>query len=172
VAYEIYKGEEVRHYRTKVPGSEEVSVLVEALESQLELEGIDKAPCCLPQEQLPATYRRLQDFVTCSKKYPGYSAVGCFTIPNSLATSSPYIRKSTALRTGVKVYGGGVYIYHTPGNRALQRIFCAKSRGRLKDTFGKRFQVYRFKGSDRILYEGDRRFYLMRWELIALHTLI
>ena len=90
----------------QVPGSEEVSALVEALESQLELEDIDKAPCCLPRRtcclprepavshkngcllRTPATYRRLQDFVTCSKKYPGYSAVGCFTIPNSLATSS------------------------------------------------------------------------------------
>jgi hypothetical protein len=123
----------------QIPGSEEVSVLVDALESQLELEDIDKAPCCLPREpaafhekpaashengcllRTPATYRRLQDFVTCSKKYPGYSAVGCFTIPNSLATSSPYASKSTRLRTGVKIYGGGVYICHTLGNRALQR---------------------------------------------------
>ena len=79
----------------QVPRSEEVSILVEALKSKLELEDIDKAPCCLPQEptashengcllHTPATYRRLQDFVTCSKKYPGYSAVGCFTIPHSL----------------------------------------------------------------------------------------
>lgn len=40
------------------------------------------------------------------------------------------------------------------------------------DTFGKRFQVYRFNGSDRILYQGDRQFYLMRWELTALHVII
>ena|SRR5271156_612135 len=73
----------------QVPGSEEVSALVEALELQLELEDIAKAPCCLPRGsaashenrpppnetgcllRTPATYRRLQDFVTCSKKYPG-----------------------------------------------------------------------------------------------------
>jgi len=64
-----------------------------------------------------------------------------------------------------------IYAIH-PSNRALQKTFCAKSWGRSKDTFGKRFQVYRFKGSDRILCEGDRQFYLMRWELIALHVII
>jgi hypothetical protein len=90
----------------QVPGSEEVY-------RQLELEDIGIAPYRLPREpaashengcllRTPATYRRLQDFVTCSKKYPGYSAVGCFTIPNSLATSTPYASKSTRLRTGVK----------------------------------------------------------------------
>jgi hypothetical protein len=94
----------------QVLGSEDVSVPVEALESQLELGDVDKAPCGLPREPaafhenlLPPTrtvalYAHLlctaasKIFVTCSKKYPGYSAVGCFTIPNSLATFSPYFR--------------------------------------------------------------------------------
>jgi hypothetical protein len=79
----------------QVPGSEEVSALVEALELQLELEDIASTLlpppriCCLPREsaashenrpppnengcllRTPPTYRRLQDFLTCSKKCPG-----------------------------------------------------------------------------------------------------
>jgi hypothetical protein len=181
----------------QVPGSEEVSALIEALELQLELEDIAKhlaaSPedllpppriCCLPREPAASQRDWLPSTHTCyvpppprfrnllEEVPPGYSAVGCFTIPNSLVTSSPYVSKSTRSRTGVKIYGGRVYICYTPGNRAVQRTFYAKSREWVKVTFGKRFQVYRFKGSDRILYGGDRQFYRMRWELIALHVII
>jgi hypothetical protein len=53
VAYEIQK--EKRFITIgQVSGSEDVSVLVEALESQLELGDVDKTPCCLPRE--PAAF--------------------------------------------------------------------------------------------------------------------
>jgi hypothetical protein len=40
----------------QVLGSEEVSVLVETLESQLELGDVGKAPRCLSRERLPSTH--------------------------------------------------------------------------------------------------------------------
>src|SRR5271156_5812461 len=49
----------------QVPGSEEVSALVEALESQLELEDIDKAPCCLPRRTCCLPRERLPSAHTC-----------------------------------------------------------------------------------------------------------
>jgi len=57
--------------------------------------------------------------------------------------------------------------FHTLGNKVLHKTRCAKDRGRLKDTFGNRFEVYGYDADDRVLHEDDWHFKLMRWQLIA-----
>jgi hypothetical protein len=51
-------------------------------------------------------------------------------------------------------------------------IRCAKDRGRSKDTFGNRFEVYLYDAGDGVLHEDDWHFKLMRWQLIALYVII
>jgi hypothetical protein len=62
--------------------------------------------------------------------------------------------------------------FHTLGNKVLHKTRCAKDRGRLKDTFGNRFEVYWYDAGDGVLHEDDWHFKLMRWQLIALYLLI
>jgi hypothetical protein len=60
--------------------------------------------------------------------------------------------------------------FHTPSNEVLHKTHCAKDRGRSKDTFGNRFEVYWYDAGDGVLHE-DWHFKLMR-RLIALYVII
>jgi hypothetical protein len=41
-------------------------------------------------------------------------------------------------------------IFHILGNKVLHKTRCAKDRGRSKDTFGNRFEVYGYDADDRV----------------------
>ena len=43
--------------------------------------------------------------------------------------------------------------FHTLGNKVLHKTRCAKDRGRSKDTFGNRFEVYGYDADDRVLHK-------------------
>jgi hypothetical protein len=64
------------------------------------------------------------------------------------------------------------YILYIPSNEVLHKTHCAKDRGRLKDTFGNRFEIYWYDAGDGVLHEDDWPFKLMRWQLIALYVII
>jgi hypothetical protein len=89
------------------------------------------------------------------------------TAPTPASSISRRARKSTR-----DTLPWAACTFHTLGNKVLHKTRCAKDRGRSKDTFGNRFEVYWYDAGDGVLHEDDWHFKLMRWQLIALYVII
>jgi hypothetical protein len=89
------------------------------------------------------------------------------TAPTPASSISRRARRSTR-----DTLPWAAYTFHTLGNKVLHKTRCAKDRGRSKDTFGNRFEVYWYDAGDGVLHEDDWHFKLMRWQLIALYVII
>jgi hypothetical protein len=98
---------------------------------------------------------------------------GSPTAMRTLSSSSLAVPRNTENQSNTRdTLPRAACIFHILGNKVLHKTRCAKDRGRSKDTFGNRFEVYGYDADDRVLHEDDWHFELMRWQLIALYIVI
>src|ERR1700733_7727266 len=101
-------------YLSQVPGASHENLV------------LPTSTCCLP---LPPQFRNL--FEEILRDTLPWAALPHLN-PSRLST--PYIRTAIRLNGGAHICSGGVYTFHTPGNKVLQRTLYEKKnpRGRSK----------------------------------------